>query len=92
MNSDPRAGCRVVVSGSKPTVRLPWSAVIFLVVMGIVAVTRRTLVLIWPARFGATTSNPAAAFEAGFARHAALTFVPLLPELGLLAGNGSVRA
>jgi uncharacterized membrane protein len=67
------------MSVSKPSGRLAWSAVIFLVVIGIAAVTRRTLVLIWPARFSGGTSNPAAALDAGFARHAALTFVHILP-------------
>jgi uncharacterized membrane protein len=67
------------MSGSKPTNRLLWSATIFLVVIGIAAVTRRSLVLIWPARFSGGTSNPAAALDRGFARHAALTFVHILP-------------
>ena len=75
---------------SKPTVRLPWSAVIFLVVIGIAAVTRRALVLIWPARFSGGSSNPAAALDAGFARHAALTFVHILPG-ALFLGLATVQ-
>jgi len=67
------------MSASNPTSRLLWSAVIFLVVIGIAAVTRRSLVLIWPGRFGGGASNPAAALDRGFARHAALTLVHILP-------------
>ena len=67
------------MSVSKTTGRLLWSAIIFLVVIGIAAVTRRSLVLIWPTRFSAGTSNPAAALDAGFARHAGLTFLHILP-------------
>jgi uncharacterized membrane protein len=67
------------MSVSKPTSRLLWSATIFLVVIGVAAVTRRSLVLIWPARFSGGASNPAAALDRGFARHAALTFVHILP-------------
>ena len=66
------------MSGSKPARRLLWFAVIFLVVIGMAAVTRRSLVLIWPQRFGGNAS-PAAALDAGFARHAVLTFVHILP-------------
>ncbi len=65
--------------------RLLWSAVIFLVVIGIAAVTRRSLVLIWPQRFAGSASNPAAALDTGFARHAALTFVHILPGALFLA-------
>ena len=43
------------------------------------AVTRRTLVLLWPAEFAAKASNPAASLDAGFARHLALTLVHILP-------------
>lgn len=67
------------MSVSKPASRLLWSAVIFLVVIGVAAVTRRSLVLLWPSRFGGGGANPAAALDAGFARHAALTFVHILP-------------
>ena len=63
---------------TKRTTRLLWSAVIFLVVIGIAAVTRRALVLLWPMRFSSNAS-PAAALDAGFARHAALTFLHILP-------------
>jgi len=66
------------MSGSKPATRFLWFAVIFLVVIGIAAVTRRSLVLIWPQHFGGNAS-PAASLDAGFARHVALTFVHILP-------------
>ena len=57
--------------------RLLWSAVVFLVLIGIAAVTRRSLALLWPQRFA---GNPAASgLDAGFARNAALTFVHILP-------------
>ena len=48
-------------------------------VIGIAAATRRSLVLIWPARFSGGTANPAAALDRGFARHTALTLVHILP-------------
>ena len=67
------------MSVSKPASRLLWFAVVFLVLIGIAAVTRRSLVLLWPQRFGGGNSNPAAALDAGFARHAGLTFLHILP-------------
>ncbi len=63
---------------SKRTTRLLWCGVIFLVLIGIAAVTRRTLVLLWPQRF-AGSASPAAALDAGFARHVALTLIHILP-------------
>jgi uncharacterized membrane protein len=47
-------------------------------VIGIAAVTRRTLVLFRPGQFGGKAS-PAAALDAGFARHMALTLLHILP-------------
>jgi uncharacterized membrane protein len=81
---------------SKPANRFVWSAVVFLVVIGIAAVTRRTLVLLWPAQFGGGHSNPAAALDAGFARHMALTLIHILPgslflALGALQFMTSIR-
>jgi len=64
---------------SRRTTRFLWTAVIFLVVIGIAAVTRRTLVLFWPTRFAGGTSSPAAGLDAGFARHMALTLLHILP-------------
>jgi uncharacterized membrane protein len=66
------------MSVSKPVTRLLWSAVVLLVVIGIAAVTRRSLVLVWPERF-AGKAGPASGLDAGFARHAALTFIHILP-------------
>lgn len=66
------------MSVSTRTSRLLWSAVIFLVAIGIAAATRRSLVLIWPQRFGGA-AHPAAGLDSGFARHTALTFVHILP-------------
>jgi uncharacterized membrane protein len=59
--------------------RLVWFGVIFLVVIGTAAVTRRTLVLLGPAQFGGGRSNPAAALDAGFGKHTALTLIHILP-------------
>jgi uncharacterized membrane protein len=63
---------------SKRATRFLWTAVIFLVVIGIAAVTRRTLVLFWPVQFEGKAS-PAVALDAGFARHVALTLIHILP-------------
>jgi len=67
------------MSASKRASHLLWFCIIFLVIIGVAAVTRRSLVLLWPQRFGGGNANPAAALDAGFARHAALTFVHILP-------------
>src|SRR6201998_3495663 len=67
------------MSVSRPASRLLWFAVVFLVLIGIAAVARRSLVLLWPQRFGGGNSNPAAALDARFARHAGLTFLHILP-------------
>jgi uncharacterized membrane protein len=63
---------------SKSASRLVWTGVIFLALIGLAAVTRRTLVLLWPERF-ASPASLAAALDAGFARHLALTLVHILP-------------
>ena len=67
------------MSVPKRMTRVLWSAVIFLVVIGIAAVTRRTLVLLWPATFSGGGANPAAALDTGFDRHIGLTFLHILP-------------
>jgi Predicted membrane protein (DUF2306) len=67
------------MSASKSASRLLWFAIIFLIIIGVAAVTRRSLVLLWPQRFGGGGANPAAALDSGFARHVALTFVHILP-------------
>ena len=62
----------------KSASRLVWTGVIFLAVIGVAAVTRRTLVLLWPETF-AGTASPAAALDAGFAKHMTLTLIHILP-------------
>jgi uncharacterized membrane protein len=64
---------------SRRATRFLWTAVIFLVVIGIAAVTRRALVLLWPVPFSGGKNSPAAGLDAGFARHMALTLVHILP-------------
>jgi uncharacterized membrane protein len=64
---------------SKTATRWLWIAVGFLAFIGIAAVTRRTLVLFWPAQFSAGNSSPAAGLDAGFARHMGLTLLHILP-------------
>ncbi len=64
---------------SKRTTRFLWTGVIFLVVIGVAAVTRRTLVLFRPGSLGGGSASPAAALDAGFARHMALTLIHILP-------------
>lgn len=81
---------------SKTASRLVWFAVIFLVVIGMAAVTRRTLVLFWPLRFSGGGVNPAAALDAGFRRDMLLTLVHILPgglflSLALLQFSRSFR-
>jgi Predicted membrane protein (DUF2306) len=66
------------MSVPKRASRLLWFAVIFLVVIGIAAVTRRSLALVWPHCFSGN-AGAAAGLDAGFARQAALTFVHILP-------------
>lgn len=67
------------MSVSKRASRMLWFAVIFLVLIGMAAVARRSLVLLWPQSFGSRSSNPAAPLDAGFAHHSALTFIHILP-------------
>lgn len=64
---------------SKKATRLVWTGVILLVIIGVAAVTRRTLVLLWPGTFSGGKSNPAVALDAGFARHVTLTLIHILP-------------
>ncbi len=63
---------------SKSASRTVWTVVAFLVLIGILAVTRRSLVLLWPAKF-AGKNGPAASMDTGFARHVVLTFIHILP-------------
>lgn len=63
--------------GSK-TVRVIWVLTILLSIIGVAAVTRRMLQLLAPSpRLG----GPAAALDAGFAPHALLTMVHIVPAL-----------
>jgi uncharacterized membrane protein len=75
---------------SKLTTRFLWTAVGFLVLIGMAAVTRRAAVLLWPATLGGGKANPAAALDAGFARHMALTLVHILPG-GLFLSLASLQ-
>lgn len=63
---------------SKSTSRLLWTGVVFLALIGVAAVTRRTLVLLWPHTF-AGNASPAAALDVGFAKHLVLTLIHILP-------------
>jgi uncharacterized membrane protein len=75
--------------------RLIWWGAVLLVVIGMAAVTRRTLVLLWPGIFSGA-NGPAAALDGGFARHKALTLVHILPgglflSVGLLQFLSGIR-
>ena len=59
-------------------VRLLWSLVILLALIGAAAATRRAVVFFSPMPESASR-NPAAALDAGFARHRALTLAHILP-------------
>ena len=50
---------------------------LLLITIGLLAVARRTYVLLWPAN--SPGFGPAAALDAGFARHRALTLVHIIP-------------
>src|SRR6201997_3377533 len=63
---------------SKRASRFIWTGVILLAVIGVAAVARRTLVLLWPNVFS-SKSSPAAVLDAGFARHLVLTLIHILP-------------
>lgn len=63
---------------SKSAIRLVWTGVVFLALIGMAAVTRRMLVLLWPNSF-AGNASPAAVLDAGFARHRVLTLIHILP-------------
>jgi uncharacterized membrane protein len=66
------------MSESKRLTGLVRVAVCFLVLIGVAAVSRRTLVLLWPATFEGNYA-PAAALDTGFRQHMALTLVHILP-------------
>lgn len=64
---------------SKRATRIVWTGVLVLVLIGVAAVTRRTVVLLFPGALGSGSSSAAAALDTGFARHRALTFLHILP-------------
>ena len=66
------------MAANQHTPRFIWTGVIFLALIGLAAATLRTLVLLWPAQFSRGAS-PAAALDAGFGRHTALTLIHILP-------------
>ncbi|MCU1302146.1 MAG: putative rane protein [Candidatus Sulfotelmatobacter sp.] len=66
------------MAGRRQASRFIWSGVIVLAVSGFAAATRRALVLFWPGVF-AGKYPPAAALDAGFARHMSLTLVHIIP-------------
>jgi uncharacterized membrane protein len=65
---------------NRTIVRSLWTVIIFLALVGLAAGTRRLIVLLWP---GDSTSakNPAAALDAHFADHRALTLIHILPGM-----------
>ena len=58
--------------------RFVWIGVIVLATIGVAAATRRAMVLFWPGIF-AGKFPPAAALDIGFAKHAALTQIHIIP-------------
>jgi len=64
---------------SRRTTRILWIGVAFLVFIGVAAVTRRTVVLVWPGTLGSGSANPAAALDGGFGSHKWLTLIHILP-------------
>ena len=62
------------------TVRILWIATLLLVLIGVAAVIRRTLLLLAPAPATPGLSQTAA-LDAGFARHPVLTMVHIIPGL-----------
>lgn len=64
---------------SRRATRIVWFGVSFLLAIGVAAVARRTIVLLFPGTLGNGGSSPAAALDTGFARHEFLTFIHILP-------------
>jgi hypothetical protein len=72
-----------VPSSMKPRtwiVKTLWTTVILLAVVGVDAVIRRVLVLLWPIQFGGHFAS-AQALDSNFARHPALTLAHIGPGL-----------
>jgi uncharacterized membrane protein len=59
--------------------RILWFFVAFLVLIGVAAVTRRTVVLFHPGALGSGSTSPAAPLDTGFARNTILTLIHILP-------------
>lgn len=64
---------------SKRATRIVWAGVLLLILIGVAAVTRRTVVLLFPGTLGTGSSSPAAALDTGFAHRRALTLLHILP-------------
>jgi uncharacterized membrane protein len=67
------------MSVSRSATRFLWIAVCLLVVIGVAAVTRRTIVLFFPGSLGGGSSSPAAALDGGFTRNTILTLIHIMP-------------
>ncbi len=64
---------------SRSASRIVWFGVSFLVLIGVAAVARRTIVLLFPGTLGSGSAIPAAALDTGFTRHTILTLIHILP-------------
>ncbi len=67
------------MAASQRAVRILWIGVAFLVLIGVAAVARRTIVLLGLGTLGSGGANPAAALDTGFALHKWLTLIHILP-------------
>jgi uncharacterized membrane protein len=67
------------MSVPKSARRIVWIGVFLLIFIGVAAVARRTIVLLFPGTLGSGGSSPAAALDAGFAHHSVLTLLHILP-------------
>src|SRR5256885_10586623 len=65
---------------NRELVRFLWTAVIFLVFIGLAVATRRTIVLLKPGAMS-SAKNPAVQLDAHFANHATLTLAHVLPAM-----------
>jgi len=68
------------VASRRVIIRFIWTATLFLAFLGIVVIARRTVVLFLPAH-ASNPHNPAAALDAHFLDHRALTLTHILPGL-----------
>ncbi len=72
---------RVSVRPGRAIVRILWIVTLFLVLIGIAIVVRRTLVLFGPPAAPSRGFPEAAAMDANFARHRLLTMIHIIPGL-----------